>query len=490
MLKAVKITDQQFAGRTLRPYLNGFGYQLRLAVANRKMQELTLPEVEKTKRLKGKGNKPAQLVVDPRRRRAHVTLRRLKKALDAFNQWKNPKVGAFPVEEDQSNIPYICLGASDETENRKSHPKKWMGKTLKNPRKDRAKLLCCLLNFLMPPFQLGNMKGDAKHYDKKGNLKIVKEEPESEPETKSSENESESSDEDEDKEAGAEFAGETEAIRLDEDVDQEAEAEPVGETGANRPDSDSDIEIIEVIPKTPKEPPKIIDIEGMATEERVEDILGNLKSEPNPEEDEPTLSTSAASNMVPANLGQVPGHIQIDWQTMAKLFIQHQKANQEASPKIGNVPVKWVPERQELAITAPKEEPKNDEPSKGNKEQESDTEKFIQSLEDHLAALPTAPPNPQNPETDSGVEKNPSAEPHRRIAMSGYESEANPVGEQEIRKQIMQDSELENQGVEEVVSSSSSQKEITVDPSNFGEPKGVTNDQSPLEEGEVNDQNP
>ena len=90
-------------------------------------------------------------MVDPRRRQAHLNLRKLKKALDAFDQWNNPNLGAFPVEEDQSNIPYICLGASDETENINSHPKKWMGKLLKNPPKDRAKLLCCLLNFLMPP---------------------------------------------------------------------------------------------------------------------------------------------------------------------------------------------------------------------------------------------------------------------------------------------------------------------------------------------------
>ena len=339
------------------------------------------------------------------------------------------------------------------------------------------------------------MKGDAEHYDKKGNLKIVKEELETEPEDKSSGNESESNAEDEDEEAGAEVTGEAEAIRHDGDEDDEAGAEVAGEAETIGPDSDSDIEIIEVVPKTPKEPPKIIDIEGMATVERVEDIQGNLKSEPKPEEDKPTPSTSAASNMVPANLGQIPGHIQIDWQAMAKLFNQHLKANQEAGPKTGNVPVKLVPDGQELVITAPKEEPKNDEPANGNKEQESNTEEFIRSLEDHLAASPSAPPNPApqnppNPDTDSRVEENPTTEPHRIFAMSGYESEVNPIREQMIREEIMQDSESENQGIEEVDSSSSSQEEITVDPSNFGEPKGAANDQSPQDEGEVNDQNP
>ena len=50
MLRASKICDQQTAGRALRPYINGVGYQLRLAEAIRKLTELALPNVEKTKR--------------------------------------------------------------------------------------------------------------------------------------------------------------------------------------------------------------------------------------------------------------------------------------------------------------------------------------------------------------------------------------------------------------------------------------------------------
>ena len=366
-----------------------------------------------------------------------------------------------------------------------------MGKELKNQRKDRAKLLVSLLTFLMPPFQLGNMKGDAEHYDKKGNLKIVKEELVSEPEDEPSDKESKPSDEDEDKEAEAEVTGEAETIKPEGDAETGTEVAGVTETIG--PDSDSDIEFIEVVPKTPKMPPKIIDIEGMATVERIEDVQVNLKSEPTPEEDKPTPSTSAS-------LGQVPGHIQVDWQAMAKLFNQHLiksdliiRANQ-SGPKTDNIPVKWVPDGQELAITVPKEEPKNNEPETGNAEQESDTEEFIQSLEDHLAASPMVPPNPapQNPpepETDSGVEDNPTTEPHQVFAMSGYETEENPVREQMIREQVLRDSEADNPGIEEVGSSSSSQDEITVDPSNFGEPKRVSNDEGPHDEGEAKNEN-
>ena len=140
MLRASKICDQQTAGRVLRPYLNGVGFQLRMAVAIRRLQELALPDVERSKTYKAKNGKPARLIVDERLKYALATLRRVKRSLDAFDQWKYPEVGAHPVEKDQSKIPYVCLGNSseNETENRRKHPKGWMGKDLKNARVDTA----------------------------------------------------------------------------------------------------------------------------------------------------------------------------------------------------------------------------------------------------------------------------------------------------------------------------------------------------------------
>ena len=63
-----------------------------------------------------------------------------------------------------------------------AYPKRWKGRELKNSPKDTAKLLTCLLNFLMQPEKLGNMPGDAVRYDEKGILKIIKEEVFSDPE--------------------------------------------------------------------------------------------------------------------------------------------------------------------------------------------------------------------------------------------------------------------------------------------------------------------
>ena len=86
LLKATKITEQQTAGKGLRPYLNGAGYQLRLAEAVRKLVALSLPEVKKTVRYKAKNGKPSRPVVDPRLQYAQITLRWDKRALDAFDQ--------------------------------------------------------------------------------------------------------------------------------------------------------------------------------------------------------------------------------------------------------------------------------------------------------------------------------------------------------------------------------------------------------------------
>ena len=58
-----------------------------------------------------------------------------------------------------------------------AHPQNWRGREISNPPEDTAKQLVNIMNFLMPPPNLGDMPGDAARYDKKGNLLILKEEP-------------------------------------------------------------------------------------------------------------------------------------------------------------------------------------------------------------------------------------------------------------------------------------------------------------------------
>ena len=65
MLKAAKITERQTAGKSLRPYINGVGYQLRLAEALRNLTSLSLPEVKKTMRYRSKTGR-TRPAIDPR----------------------------------------------------------------------------------------------------------------------------------------------------------------------------------------------------------------------------------------------------------------------------------------------------------------------------------------------------------------------------------------------------------------------------------------
>ena len=431
MLKASKIADQQTAGKSIRPYLNGVGYQLRLAEAVRKLVALSLPDVKKTVRYKAKNGKPSRPVVDPRLMYAHLSLRREKRALDAFDQWNNREVGAHPVQEDQSKIPYICLGDSsdNETENRKHHPKKWMGKELKNNKVDGARSLVSLLTFLMPPSQLGNMKGDAKLFDEDGLLKIPNKEVFSEPETNPQNGESESDDESDDEidtpepegtmetrtgENEAQTGDQTEKERAEPEEDTEEET---GEAETKAPESDSDIEIIEEVTKPES----------------------NLRN--------PTPSTSTGSTLDPTLEA-----IQAQIQQLSKRFYQH--VNKTSS----NIEV-TTPERTKVKKEEPKEEPENAD-SAPDKEPESDTDECIQNLQDHIASTQTATesPNPQVPEADQTTVP-----------------QQDPESQHQERKDAVHDSDTGSQGIEEIVSSDSSQDEVTVDPTNFDITEEATN---------------
>ena len=180
MLKAVRIMDREYGGKLLRKFYNGFGYQLRLAEANRKMLELTLPELRPTKRVKANPKKglPEGISIDPRTRDAHRTNRRFQRGFNAIDQNLLPLLGPFPVIPQQDIVQVDISGTtSDEERNMAAHPQNWMGREIPNPPEDPAKHLVNLVNFLMPPFQLGNQLGDAERYDHKGNLFIIKEEP-------------------------------------------------------------------------------------------------------------------------------------------------------------------------------------------------------------------------------------------------------------------------------------------------------------------------
>ena len=102
-----------------------------------------------------------------------------------------------------------------------------------------------------------------------------------------------------------------------------------------------------------------------------------------------------------------------------------------------------------------------------DKEPDRDTDECIQNLEDHIASTQTATesPNPQAPEADSGAKENQTTVPQQ-----------DPEKQHQMRKGVVHDSDTGSQGIEEVVSSDSSQDEVTVDPTNFDLPEEATND--------------
>ena len=153
--------------------------------------------------------------------------------------------------------------------------------------------------------------------------------------------------------------------------------------------------------------------------ESINRIKVELKSEPATELENPMPSTSMAGVLDPAF-----GVIQAQIQQLTRLFNQHLNKSDSI--------IEGAQSERVQANKVPKEEPKDAEPPT-DKDQESDTEKCIQNLEDHLAATQT---------------------------------DENPEGQQSTREDVLQDSDTENQGVEEVGSSGSSQEEITVNPSN------------------------
>ena len=306
MLKAIRIMDRQYAGKLLRFFFNGFGYQLRLAEAERKMQELTLPELEPTKRIKANLKKglPARLRIDSRRMKAHKENRCLKRGLDALDQNLLRLLGPFSVTEQKDITQDDLTGTtSDEERNIAAHPQNWRGHEIPNPPEDSAKNLVSLANFLMPPFQLGNQHGDAKRFDHKGNLLIIKEEPQT-------------------------STSESDEVEIVEDTPQDTRnPSPVNQETVREPDGGD------------------------------RDLVPEIK-----EDEEPIPSTSKVTNHVPgdanlsnlsnlSNLGVIPGHLEIDGSAMANFFKDFfREFDVSITPKTGKIAGKWIFDGQETRM--------------------------------------------------------------------------------------------------------------------------------------------
>ena len=104
-----------------------------------------------------------------------------------------------------------------------------------------------------------------------------------------------------------------------------------------------------------------------------------------------------------------------------------------------------------------KEEPKEADPAP-SKTLESDTDEFIQSMENHIASTETRP-STQSTQTQGENSESPK--------------KTQPQPE---KPQQTDESDSGSQGIEEVVSSTSSQEEVMVDPTTLDPPVNTLND--------------
>ena len=108
MLKVVRAQDRQYAGKIIRSYFNNPFYQPRLAAADRRLTETTLPELKPTKWIPANKSTGASgyTQVDPRRKKSLRVIRKLYNAMRILDQYLNPGMGPFPRK--QKKLHRLC----------------------------------------------------------------------------------------------------------------------------------------------------------------------------------------------------------------------------------------------------------------------------------------------------------------------------------------------------------------------------------------------
>ena len=194
----------------------------------------------------------------------------------------------------------------------------------------------------------------------------------------------------------------------------------------------------------------------MAKAKKEPEEKGDRDPEPEKIEDkEPVQSTSTGITkyvpMDPANLRNIPGHIEIDGLAMAKFFAEHMSADLTIKTKAGKIAATWVPDGQEAQVPETKDqdqEPDTTDPAPKNKVNSGAVqhlEDIIQILDDHIAVSPNPAQAPSEKETDTGLEE--------------------PVTyEREEQKSDNESENQENQEIDVVATSTSGQEEIIVNP--------------------------
>ena len=110
MMRVTREQDRKFAAKLLRPLVAGDFFQPRLAAADKRLQQNTLPPLEKSRWIpenKETGT-PGHLWIDPRRKESIITLRKLVKTLRIQDNYLNPEMRAYPKQK-KKHIQYVDI---------------------------------------------------------------------------------------------------------------------------------------------------------------------------------------------------------------------------------------------------------------------------------------------------------------------------------------------------------------------------------------------
>jgi hypothetical protein len=147
----------------MRPLFSGDHYQLRLANADKQLQRQTLPPLRRTTWTPGSDGVNGHMVVDPRRRRSHILVRRLRRLLSKHDEYLHPDM----VKQGKKHKKDITL--IDLTDD--NHPEGIVVTELESSEDEKE---CTLLAFLGDPRTFGDESGDEENFDKEGNPLVIK----------------------------------------------------------------------------------------------------------------------------------------------------------------------------------------------------------------------------------------------------------------------------------------------------------------------------
>ena len=179
MMVVTRSQDRKYLGKLVRPVMSGDYLQPRLGFADRHLQMITYPPLEKSRWIprNDETGTPVYMEVDPRRQESLRWFRKLSKVLRLQDHFLNPDMMAHPKKK-KSEIPYVDLRDDNYRVNNLK------GKDIPHTKSDTSvdeDHPCTHLSYLTNAVSFGNETGDEEFFDDKKRFMIPKIEPQEYP---------------------------------------------------------------------------------------------------------------------------------------------------------------------------------------------------------------------------------------------------------------------------------------------------------------------